>query len=233
MHVDCATPAAFPTLLNRHWIFCDEFCGNAGRTRLASKIFTVTESWDVAAFLGRQFGFRWRWTSGMFVPHIMNRATCLLELTMLIVVIVTTWGRIQPASPANVLLACTFLLYYGSVIASGLATSQGFHSHHIGRLLTARILVPFLATVYSFAISRFGALPCAIVTSAGLTMHTLGERSERCLAIALWIISCMLHVRACYAVMIFKADSGTRVQELTAEAISSQSATSRPSKSLG
>lgn len=112
----------------------------------------------MAAFLGRQFGFRWRWTSGMFVPHIMNRATCLLELTMLIVVVVTVWGRIQPASPANVLLACTFLLYYASVVASGLATSQGFHTHRIGRLLTARILVPFLTTVYSFAISRFGAL---------------------------------------------------------------------------
>jgi hypothetical protein len=144
----------------------------------------------VAAFLGRQFGYRWRWTSGMFVPHIMNRATCLLELTMLIVVIVTTWGRIQPASPANVLLACTFLLYYGSVIASGLATSQGFHTHHIGRLLTTRILVPFLITVYSFAISRFGALPCANVLSAAVRCLSLVNVASvsLCLAIALWHI---------------------------------------------
>ena len=52
---------------------CRRALVGAGRSRLASKVFTITESWDVAAFLGRQFGMRWRWMSGLAVPHLMNK----------------------------------------------------------------------------------------------------------------------------------------------------------------
>lgn len=117
----------------------------------------MAESWDVAAFLGRQFGARWRWTSGLAVPHVMNRAAVLLEATTLVVVAVTAWARIAPAAPANVLLAATFVLYYGAVVASGTVTSRGLEARRVGGLLAGRILVPFFVTVYSFAISRFGA----------------------------------------------------------------------------
>jgi hypothetical protein len=131
----------------------------AGPSRLASKVFTITEAWDVAAFLGRQFGAHWRWTSGVNVPHLMNKASLLLEATLLVVMFTTAWGRIAPASPANVLLSCTFALHYGCTVASGVATPAGLKLRMVGRLLTNRILVPFFVTIYSFAISRFGVLP--------------------------------------------------------------------------
>ena len=134
-------------------------------------MFTITESWDVAAFLGRQFGLRWRWSSGIAVPHVMNKMTLLLEVTLLLVMIITAFSRIPPASAANVLLACTFALYYGAVVVSGVCTANGPKAFMTGRLLTNRVLVPFFVTIYSFAISRFGAMlaPAVIVSCSRLT----------------------------------------------------------------
>jgi hypothetical protein len=117
------------------------------------------ESWDVAAFLSRQLGVLWSWSSGVSVPHHMNRAAILLEVTVATVLCVTAWARIPPASPANVLLACLFLLYYSASIVSGLLTARGMRLDMIGALLSRRALVPGLVTVYAFAKSRFGAPP--------------------------------------------------------------------------
>lgn len=130
----------------------------AGRARLASRVFSVTESWDIASFLGRQFGAKWVWTSGLAVPHVMNKLALALEATLLIVMCVTAWARVPPASPANVLLSITFAFYYGAVVLAGAATARGLRPRLLGTLLTRRVLAPFFATVYAFVISRFGAI---------------------------------------------------------------------------
>ena len=114
----------------------------------------------IMATLGLDFVKKCRFMS-LSLPKspLLLQATLLLEVTVLVVMVISTFARIPPASAANVLLAATFTLHYLCNVVSGAATPSGFKPRMIGRLLTNRVLVPFFVTVYSFAISRFGALP--------------------------------------------------------------------------
>lgn len=126
-------------------------------TIISTALAHGSEAFDVHAIFSREKAFiSWEPFNPLGSPHHAARMAAVMELTLVLVVIISSAGTIAPWSTDSIYVAAVFLVHYGLMMFGSVVTAYGTRWSLAFAAMRNRVLAPLNLWLYFVDLSRFG-----------------------------------------------------------------------------